>query len=168
MSSDTIRDKLQRTEMDFLHNRVDVICIKDYPDTFSFFDRRLGPFKAGHNYNFPYFVARILVEQGLAKFEEKDIITSNGIKKINFQESTDKEVHKIDDHTYVQAIQQLRIYNVWYQQDKINRREFNQLNSDLDDMIRVRLGKINRLAMSPQNLKLINMLTPEKKCCMKN
>ncbi len=74
----------------------------------------LGPFKAGHNYNFPYFVARILVEQGLAKFEEKDIITSNGIKKINFQESTDKEVHKIDDHTYVQAIQQLRIYNVWY------------------------------------------------------
>ena len=52
---------------------------------------------------------------------------------------------------------------MWYQQDKINRREFNQLNSDLDDMIRVRLGKINRLAMLPQNLKLINMLTPEEK-----
>jgi hypothetical protein len=163
MFVDSIRDQLQRAEMDFIHTRVDVVCIKDCTDTFPFFERRLGPFKSGHNYNLPFFVARILVEQGIGKLEEKDTVTSNTIRKINFQESSDKDMHKIDDHTYVQAIQQLRIYNAWYQQDKINRREYNQLNSDLDDMIRVRLGKINRLALANQNMKFINMMTPEEK-----
>jgi len=53
--------------------------------------------------------------------------------------------------------------NAWYSKDKIDRREYNLLCSDLNDLIRVRLGKVVRLAMQQQNLRTQTLLTPEEK-----
>jgi len=152
-----------RAEMDFLQNKVDVQCIKDCPDSFVVLDRHVGPFKAGNTYTFYFWIAQILVQEGIVKFEDRDVITSQNIKKINFQESTNPELHKIEENTYLQTLEHLKVMNAWYSKDKIDRREYNLLCSDLNDLIRVRLGKVVRLAMQQQNLKTQTLLTPEEK-----
>lgn len=159
----SITSKLLREQMDFIQTRVDTICVKEFSQGFLHLGRRLGPFKLGHNYNLPYYIARIMVEEGILKFDEKTIVNSTSIQKINFQESTDPELHQVDDHIYVQGVEQLKVLNIFQKHDKIPRREFNQLFSDLNDLIRVRLAKLSRLSIATQGMKTKSLLSSEEK-----
>jgi hypothetical protein len=159
----SISSKLKRIEMSFTHTKVDTICIKDFPQPVTVLARRIGPFKMGNPYTLEYYLARIFVEEGILKFDENKIMNSATIQKINFMESTNAEPRPIDDHVYVQAIQRLSIFENMIKQDKIPRREFSQLFSDVNDLIRVRLAKIIRLATQPQHLKIKKVLTEEER-----
>jgi hypothetical protein len=159
----SITSKLTRIEMQFTHNKVDTICIKDFPTPITQLGRRIGPFKIGNPYTMEYYIARILVEEGYLKFDENKIINSAAIQKINFMESTNPELKTIEDMVYVQAIQRLSIFENMLKDDKIPRRDFSQLFSDVNDLIRVRVAKIIRLATQPQHLKTRKILTEEER-----
>jgi hypothetical protein len=149
--------------MVFAHQKVDTVCIKEFPTSVIQLGRRVGPFKLGNPYKLEYYIARIFVEQGFLKFDEKNLINSMAIQKINFMESTNQEPRQIDDMIYVQSIQQLSLLDYLLKADKVPRRDFSQLYSDVNDLIRVRLAKIVRLATQPQLLKTRNLLTEEER-----
>jgi hypothetical protein len=164
----SIGHKLQRIELFFTHNKVDTVCIKEYSDVIMHLGHRLGPFKIGNSYSMEHYLARIFVEEGILKFDERNVINSTAIQKINFLESTNPEPRQIDNMVYVQAIEQLGILNTFFQQDKIPRRDYAQLLSDVNDLIRVRIAKIARLATQPQHLKTRKLLTEEEKILFDN
>jgi len=137
--------------------------VKDFPTALIHLGRRIGPFKIGNPYSLEYYIARILVEEGYLKFDENKIINSAAIQKINFMESTNPEPKPIEDMVYVQAAQRLSIFENLLKDDKIPRRDFSQLYSDVNDLIRVRLAKIIRLATQPQQLKTKKLMTEEER-----
>jgi hypothetical protein len=159
----SIRSKLQREENIFVHQHVDTICTKEFPHTFNHLGRRVGPFIIGHPYRLEQFVARIFVEQGYLRFDEKGMVNSGAIQKINFQESTNPELKKIQEYVYVQGLEQLNILNKLDNgSNQSYRRDYRKLLSDLNDLIRVRLAKITRLANQTPDMKSKKLLTPEE------
>ena len=158
----SISNQLFRIKNEFIHNRIDTTCIKEYPHSFTHLGHRLGPFKVGHPYNLEHYVARIFVEEGYLKYDDGSHMNAAAIQKINFQESTNPELGGIQDHVYVQALEQLKILGILYEREQIPRRHYQQLYSDFNDLIRVRLAKIGRLAIHSQDLKMKKKLTSEE------
>lgn len=160
----SIESRLRRIENNFLHQKVDTICINAL-DAFQHIGRRLGPFKVGHPYTLENYIARILVEEGYLKYDEKGKLDRKGIQKINFQESTSTKLCdlKDNDYIYVQAHEQLEVLNVLHNQRKIPRLDFTQFYSDVNDLIRVRTSKIIRLALQTNQLRSKKILTSEEK-----
>lgn len=158
----SIKSQLLRKEIEFIHNKVDTICTKDFPTSFPQLGKRVGPFKIGHPYTLDQYVARIFVERGYLKFDG-DQVDCNTIKKINFQESTNTELRKIpQDHIYVQAMEQLNILDKFADDSRKAKQEYKTLRADINDLLRVRLAKINRLAMQSEDLKSKKLLTSEE------
>ncbi len=155
--------RLKRRENEFLHQKVDTLCSKEL-DAFQHLGKRVGPFKVGHPYTLDNYIARILVEEGYLKYDEKGKLDRKGIQKINFQESTSTQLCdlKDKDYVYVQAHEQLEILNKLYQQNKIPRQEFIQFFSDVNDLIRVRSSKIVRLALQANQARNKKLLTSEE------
>lgn len=149
--------------MFFTHQKVDTACIKEFPTAIMVLGKRVGPFKVGNPYSMEYYLARIFVEEGILKFDEKNLVNSMTIQKINFAESTNQEPHQINDMIYVQAIEQLGILERQLKEDKITRRDFSQLFSDVNDLIRVRLAKIVRLATQTQQPRTKKIMTEEER-----
>ena len=87
-----------------------------------------------------------------------------GIQKINFQESTSTSLRELKQHDYiyVQAHEQLELLNKLYGQGKIPRQEYAQFYSDVNDLIRVRISKINRLALQSTTPHTKKLLTSEE------
>ncbi|MHA1602749.1 MAG: hypothetical protein ACTSUI_07015, partial [Promethearchaeota archaeon] len=143
----SILRELERKENEFSHQKVDITCIKKMK-SFSHLGRHYGPFKLGHSYNLDNYIARILVEEGFCKYDENGVLNRKAIQKINFIESTNKELGDLNnkDYIYVQAHEQLEILNTLSEKNKIPRQDFKQLYSDVNDLIRVRMAKISRLA----------------------
>ncbi|UYP46606.1 hypothetical protein NEF87_002891 [Candidatus Lokiarchaeum ossiferum] len=163
-ASNSICAQLLREENEFSHEKVDTLCMKDFPHSINHLGKRIGPFKVGHPYPLDHYVAKILVKKGYLRFDDEKLLNRKSIQKINFQESTNPELGKIEDHSYVytQAHEQLKIINEMYEQGKAPRQDFKQFYSDLNDLIRVRLAKINRLATQPQNVQSKKVLTSEE------
>lgn len=167
MSPHSIQSQLKRDQNIYIHQKVDVIVIKEFP-AFDILGRRIGPLKLGHPITLDYFIARILVEQDIVKFDDAKHLNRKGIQKINFQESTNPELGKIpEDYIYTQAHEQLEIINKLYEHGKVPRQEFKQLLSDVNDLIRVRLAKINRLAIQSNKGQAEKLLTSEEKILFK-
>lgn len=159
----SIKNKLKRDQNEYIHQKVDVIVIKEFP-TFTILGKRIGPFKLGHPMTIEQYIARILVEEGIVKFDDSSQLDRKGIQKINFKESTNPELGKIaEDFIYTQAREQLEITNSLYEQGKVPRQDFKQLLSDVNDLIRVRLAKINRLAVQNGRSQSERFLTQEEK-----
>jgi GINS complex protein helical bundle domain len=159
---DSISSQLHRYENDFLHQKIDTICIKEL-DSFTLLGRRIGPFKVGHPYTLDQYIAHILVEAEFLKFSDDSHLSPKTIQKINFQESTNPELGKIPDpYIYTQAHSELEILDRLFSQNKVSRHEFTQLNSDVQDLIRVRLAKITRLAAQTGKTHLLKNLTNEE------
>lgn len=161
--TNSITSRLKRKENEFLHQKVDTICIKEL-GAFQHIGRRLGPFKVGHPYTLDNFIARILVEEGFLKYDEKGKLDRKGIQKINFQESTSTTLSDLNekDYIYVQAHEQLEVLNTLYHQGKIPRQEFTQFYSDVNDLIKVRTSKIIRLALQSNQIRAKKQLTSEE------
>ena len=158
----TIARKIQRENNKYIHEKSDTFCVKDYNHSFLLMGRKIGPFKQGLSYKIENYIAHSFVEEGYLIFEDASKITSNTIRKINFQESTNPELRKIQDHIYVQTLNQIKVMQSLNQKGKGNRREISQIFSDITDLIRVRLSKINRLASQTSDLKSTKVLTPEE------
>ena len=141
----SITNKLTRIEMSFTHNKVDTVCVKDFPTPLIQLGRRIGPFKIGNPYSLEYYIARIFVEEGYLKFDENKIINSAAIQKINFMESTNPEPKPIEEMVYVQAAQRLSIFENLLKDDKIPRRDFSQLYSAIIQIQKHRVSKANSL-----------------------
>ncbi|MCF2138840.1 MAG: DNA replication complex GINS family protein [Candidatus Lokiarchaeota archaeon] len=163
MSPLSIKNKLKRDQNKYIHQKVDVIVTKEFP-SFHILGKHIGPFKLGHPMTIDQYIARILVEEGIVKFDDTKHLNRKGIQKINFQESTNPELGKIaENFIYTQAREQLEIMNKLYEQGKIPRQEFKQLLSDVNDLIRVRLAKINRLAVQTGRSQSERNLTQEER-----
>jgi len=159
----SIQSQLKRDQNKYIHQKVDVLVVKEFP-TFDLLGKRIGPFKLGHSMTIDQYIARILVEEGIVKFDNGKHLNRKGIQKINFQESTNPELGKIrEEYIYTQAHEQLEIINKLYEHGKVPRQEFKQLLSDVNDLIRVRLAKINRLAIQTRRSQYEKYLTREEK-----
>ena len=159
----SIRSELDRKKNELVHTKVDTTCSKAMP-AFSHLGRKLGPFKIGHPYTLDNYIARILVEEGILKYTDSGHLNRKAIQKINFQESTVPELRPIkQEFIYLQAHEQLEILNKMYEQSKIPRQEFTQFYSDVNDLLRVRISKINRLAIQQKTPQVSKILTMEEK-----
>ena len=158
----SITKKLKREENKFIHRKAETICQKEFPHTFQYLNKKIGPFKLGHTYTMENFIARIFVEADYLKFTDEYHINSQTIQKINFQESTSKQLNKIQDLIYIQAREHLKIAQKQYQHDQIQYRDMSRLKSDINDLSSVRIGKINRLARHSRNLEAKKRLTDEE------
>ena len=159
----TIKSQLKREEIEFSHQNVDTLCVKTL-SAFQHLGRRLGPFKVGHPYTLENYIARILIEEGYLKYNETGHLNRKGIQKINFQESTSTSLRELKQHDYiyVQAHEQLELLNKLYERGKIPRQEYTQFYSDVNDLIRVRISKINRLALQSKTPHTKKLLTSEE------
>ncbi|MHA1920266.1 MAG: hypothetical protein ACTSWX_11020, partial [Promethearchaeota archaeon] len=83
----SIKNKLLREENDYLHQKIDTICLKELK-YFQHLGRKIGPFKVGHPYTLDNYIARILIEEGFLRYDDGNHITPKTIQKINFREST--------------------------------------------------------------------------------
>lgn len=159
----SITSELNRKKNELIHKKVDTTCSKSMP-AFRHLGRKLGPFKVGHPYTLENYIARILVEEQILKYTDVGHLNRKAIQKINFQESTIPELRPInDDFIYLQAHEQLEILNKMYERGKIPRQEFTQFYSDVNDLIRVRISKINRLAIQQKTPQVSKLLTSEEK-----
>lgn len=161
MTVNNLKLQLEREHIKHMNNKSDLICVKEYNDTFTVLGMKVGPFKLGHPYSFNNFLAKEMVKRGYLKFDENHIIEPSTIQKINFKESTNKPLEKMQDLIYIRARDQLEIIEEKYEQEMITLRERNKLKSDYNDLINVRLEKINRLAKS-NNTRQKSMLTTEE------
>ncbi len=164
VSSNSITAQLLREDNEFNHQKVDTVCMKNFPQSINHLGKRIGPFKVGHPYSLDHYLAKIFVKKEYLRFDDEKLLNRKSIQKINFQESTNPELGKIEDHSYVytQAHEQLELINEMYEQGKAPRQDFKQFYSDVNDLIRVRLAKINRLATQPQNVQSRKVLTSEE------
>ena len=159
----SIRSELNRKKNELIHQKVDTICSKTMP-AFRHLGRKLGPFKVGHPYTLENYISRILVEEGILKYTDSGgHLNRKEIQKINFQESTIPELRPIkEEYIYLQAHEQLEILNNLYERGKIPRQEFTQFYSDVNDLLRVRISKINRLAIQQKTPQVSKLLTTEE------
>ncbi len=160
----SIRNKLLREENEYFHQKIDTICIKELKN-FQHLGRKIGPFKVGHPYSLDNYIARILIKEGYIRFDDGNQITAKTIQKINFRESTNRELGNIPKnhkHVYIQAHQELRLLNTQSEEGKKPKKDFKQLYSDINDLIRVRLAKIIRFAIQTQNIQSKKALTSEE------
>jgi GINS complex protein helical bundle domain len=160
--ANSIKSQLLRVKNEFNHIKVDTLCKKTFEHSFHHLGRVIGPFKIGHPYQLDQYIARIFVEQGYLQFEEKGLLNSNTIQKINFQESTNPGIGKIQDKIYVQALEQLKILSKLEENEPKSRREYRKLISDVNDLIRVRLAKITRLANQSRDMRTKKKLSAEE------
>ena len=159
----SITSELDRKKNELIHQKVDTTCSKAMP-AFRHLGRKIGPFKVGHPYTLENYIARILVEEQILKYTDVGHLNRKAIQKINFQESTIPELRPIkEDFIYLQAHEQLEILNKMYERGKIPRQEFTQFYSDVNDLIRVRISKINRLAIQQKTPQASKLLTTEEK-----
>ncbi len=159
----SITAQLKREANLFIHQKCETLCVKEYKESFMALGKKVGPFKLGYPYRLDNYIARILVENGILKFENHSRLDNSAIQKINFQESTAPELRKIQDNVYIQALEQLKILNSLPEKDIIGRRGVRQLFSDLNDLVRVRLPKINRLAIQKPTMASKKLLTAEER-----
>ena len=160
----SIRNKLLREENEYFHQKIDTICIKKLRN-FQHLGRKIGPFKVGHPYTLDNYIVRILIKEGYLRFDDGNQITPKTIQKINFRESTNRElgnIPKSHKHVYIQAHQELILLNKLSENGKKPQKDFKQLYSDVNDLIRVRLAKIIRLAIQTQNIQSKKSLTSEE------
>ncbi|MHA1475811.1 MAG: hypothetical protein ACTSQ5_11580 [Promethearchaeota archaeon] len=109
----SIRNKLLREENEYFHQKIDTICIKELRN-FQHLGRKVGPFKVGHPYTLDNYIARILIKEGYIRFDDGNQITAKTIQKINFRESTNRELGNIPKnhkHVYNQTHQELKLLN---------------------------------------------------------
>ncbi len=160
----SIKSKLLREENEFIHQIVDTICIKDFPNSMIHLGKKIGPLKLGHPYSLEQYIAQIFVKNGFLRYNDESHLNRKAIQKINFQESTNPELGNIQGYNYIytQAHEQLLLSNQMYENGDIPRQDFKQLYSDVNDLIRVRLAKINRLASQTQNLQSKKKLSSEE------
>ena len=159
----SIKSVLDRKKNELIHNKVDTTCSKAMP-AFNHLGRKLGPFKVGHPYTLENYIARVLVEEGFLKYTDSGHLNRKAIQKINFQESTIPELRPIkEEYIYLQGHEQLEILNKLYEQGKIPRQEFTQFYSDVNDLLRVRISKINRLAIQQKTPQVSKLLTTEER-----
>ena len=117
----SIPAKLRREQNDFIHKKADTVCIKEFNESFWALGKKVGPFKVSFPYQLDNYIARILVEYGILRYEDKSQLNNSAIQKINFQESTNRELRKIQDHVYVRALEQLQLLESLLNKKQITR-----------------------------------------------
>ncbi len=158
----SIKEKLKREENKFIHLRAETLCQKKFPHSFQLLGRKIGPFKVGHTYTMENYIARIFVESGYLTYTDEYHVNSKTIQKINFEESTERQLKKIKDLIYIQSREQMKIAKTHYENEDLSYRLMKQLFSDVNDLISVRLAKIGRLARFSKNLDAKKKLTDEE------
>lgn len=126
----------------------------------------VGPFEEGNEYDVEYWIARQLVNNGVARFRNKDMLDSNRLYKIQWKErvQSGKQVSKLPTEFYPKLRRYLEQMRQEMTKNPERTQEFGKAKQVAKDIIISRLKKIVSLASAPpQTRQILENLTTEEK-----
>ncbi len=156
----SISSKLNRIRLIFRNKIVEIKAIKSFKHSIEIFGKIIGPFITGNHYKMEFWIAKVFVKNGVAKFENEDEITVQKIQKIANSESHSTDFKKLDPYMYTAINEQMDI--VAHTSDE-NSRKFRDLFSNTQDLIAIRQRKILSLSQVNASINVIQNLSEEEK-----
>jgi hypothetical protein len=113
-----------------------------------------------------YFIAATFLKQDI--LELIDPLDVQKIQKIAFNESRSNEINKIDKNTYVAIREHMDVLAGKLQRKLIPDKEYKSFNSNIQDLITVRLKKIANYSQNQQNMKTLQSFSDEERMLLNN
>ena len=123
---------------------------RDLPHEISFLGYKINPLRAGQKVKVPLPIARILVDEGYASYDEESIPNVTEINKIAWMEARTDELQELPPNFYYLAsllVKKLK-EKVINEKDLHSERHLLLVRSTLLDIIKCRLQKIVKIALA--------------------
>jgi hypothetical protein len=145
---------------------VEFECTKALTEICSVMGKKYGPFKVGNIYKMEFFVGKIFVINGYMK--RKDEIDVKMIEKYSFQESSNQDILKLSNNTFLKMQSEIELAKQLLDMGKMPIYSYRLLKSKMYDFFRVRLNKILKFASVTQSQGRGKIISEEEEIMFKN
>ena len=159
-------NEFERLRNVYLNQIVETKAKKDFDFSVDILGKSIGPFKVGNYYKMEYYLAATFLKNDILELIEP--LDVQKIQKLAFNESRSNEINKIDKNTYVAIREHMDVLAGKLQRKLIPDREFKSFNSNVQDLITVRMKKISNYSQTQQNMKLLQSFSEEERILLNN
>ncbi|MHA1593832.1 MAG: hypothetical protein ACTSXJ_00215 [Candidatus Baldrarchaeia archaeon] len=157
------RAALRRLAFEFLHKKVKVMFLRDFPEI-DLGEDKIGPFKKGDTVEMYLWLAKILSQEGIARIEEGlDKFTSVDLYKILRAEIGKPGINPLPEMFYLTVREQMESMKASERESPHAAGESERLATFLRDIMIARLNKIIKLALQNPRPSELNALSQEEK-----
>jgi len=154
-------NEFERLRYVYLNQIVETKAKKDFDFSVDSLGKSIGPFKVGNYYKMEYYLAATFLKNDILELIEP--LDVQKIQKLAFNESRSNEINKIDKNTYVAIREHMDVLAGKLQRKLIPDREFKSFNSNVQDLITVRMRKISNYSQTQQNMKILQLFSDEER-----
>jgi len=126
--------------------------------------KTLGPIEAGREVELPFWQAKILVDEGYAKYTEEINIDPLDIRKMIMKEYNSPKIEPIDKHFYYLVKRELESLKSEYKTNPMPAlsQKISQIETIMQDLISLRLAKIVKIALKGAKTNFMNNMSIEE------
>jgi hypothetical protein len=137
-------------DREFENSRVKVIISRDMNE-FEVGDGKIGPFKSGDEVELLEWIAEVLVDEGVAKFRDQDMLDLASLSKIHWKETipSSRQLPPLDPYFYCELRRLIGRLRKESCTDPSRIKDYEKALSLSRDIVDCRLRKIASLAASP-------------------
>jgi len=144
------KSNIEDIDREFENSRVKVVITRD-SNEFDVGDRKIGPFKSGDEVELLEWIAEVLVDEGVAKFRDQDMLDLASLSKTHWKETipTSRQLPPLNPYFYCELRRLIGRLRKESRTDPSRTKDYEKVLSLSRDIIDCRLRKIASLAASP-------------------
>jgi hypothetical protein len=162
---EAVSSKIRDLDFSFENSSVKIVANRNCPEI-KLAGLRVGPFEEGEEHEVQYWVARDLVESGIARLREDELLDSTKLYKIQWKErvQTLRQVSKLPENFYPKLRRYMTELKEEITKNPEKTREYEKVRHLTQDVLNARLKKIVSLASAPaQTEQTLNNFTSEER-----
>ncbi len=152
-------------DFDFENASVRVVLLQEVPEL-RVLGRQMGPYRKGDEVDVPRWVASEMVNQGVAKYRDKEGLSLQELSKVHWREAlpTSRQIPQLEEYFYCKLRRLLSELKEQGKSDVTKLKEYEKALSISNDVVNCRLRKLVVLAASTfQSGDLYKNLTLEER-----
>ncbi len=156
---------IEDIDFHFTNSPVKIVILRDAPELSKFHEKGES-FKAGQETEVAYWVAKSLVQAGIAKFRDEDSLTLQSLSKIHWRETipSSRQIPQLPADFYFHLRRFLADLNSQSRKEPTRLKDYEKAETLSHDIVNVRIKKIVSLAAAPTpSEEVINGLTLEER-----
>lgn len=157
----TMEDTLTRIQFRAKQTLVQILCEKDLAPITIMDGIRFGPFKKGKQYSVPFWFAVILVEKEFASIEQVKF-DFNTLQDVANKELRENQIQPLPNYLLINFSLWNSCLEKFADSKLVPFQNYEKYQLFLQDLLKMRLGKLIKLALNPNQDQIIQNLPVEE------